>query len=108
MELEVEFKERRRENIRKRPAVSEHSESSLETYESLTSDLKNLKEKIPVVARSLGQVRIKLAQVDSKLGMLDKARKDIQATRKELREAEEERNVKEQVGARLWGGTDAA
>ena len=98
MELEVEFKEKRRDNLRKRPAVSEHSEPSAETWETLAGELKLLKERLPVVVRSLGQVRSKLQQVDGKLGLLEKAHRDILSTKKELRQAEEDRNLKEQVG----------
>ncbi|XP_070184589.1 CAP-Gly domain-containing linker protein 1-like isoform X2 [Littorina saxatilis] len=96
MELEMEFKERRRENIKKRPAVSEHGEASVETYETLTSELKSLKERLPMVLRSLAQVRLKLGQVDNKLGQLEKAERDLIATKRELKQAEEDRDLKEQ------------
>ncbi|XP_076463738.1 uncharacterized protein LOC143295903 [Babylonia areolata] len=101
MELEMEFKERRRDNIRKRSAVSEHGEPSAETYETLTSELKTLKERYPAAVRALAQVRLKLSQVDTKLGALDKVYREIQSTRDELKRAEDERSVKEQEFAEI-------
>ncbi|KAL8612470.1 hypothetical protein ACOMHN_058598 [Nucella lapillus] len=97
MELEMEFKEKRREKLKKQETSPDiTTDSSSETYESLTHELRILKERYPVVTRALGQVRLKLSKVDSKLEMLDKARKDMVNTRKDLLAAEEEKNLKEQ------------
>ncbi|XP_076458135.1 uncharacterized protein LOC143291888 isoform X2 [Babylonia areolata] len=109
IDLEIEFKEKRRENLKKKVAAAaaaagssatdgpaEQSSFCAESYDSLTSELKGLKDRQPGVAKSLGQVRVKLAQVDARLEKLDKAGKELVTTRRELLAAEEERHVKEQ------------
>ncbi|KAL8611868.1 hypothetical protein ACOMHN_027603 [Nucella lapillus] len=101
IELEMEFKEKRRDNLKRRSAVSEHGEPSAETWESLTQDLKALKERYPGVVRTLGQVKLKLTQVDCKLAALDKVHTDIRHNMEQLKEAEEDRAVKEQEFAEI-------
>lgn len=96
IELEIEFKERRREAMKKRPPSSDCYEPTAETMDTITSELKILKERRPGVLRSLGQVHLKLSKVDHKLDLLDKLHKDLQAIRKELKQAEKERDLKEQ------------
>ncbi|XP_025110321.1 uncharacterized protein LOC112573870 isoform X2 [Pomacea canaliculata] len=95
VDLEIEFKERRRDNLRKQSAV-EPLEPTTETPEALVSELKQLKDRLPTLQRQLAHLRHKLGWVDDKMAQLEKTQKDILATREELKEADSERGRKEE------------
>ncbi|KAK7483781.1 hypothetical protein BaRGS_00024997 [Batillaria attramentaria] len=107
MELEIEFKEKRRDNFKRR-AASEYGEPTAETYESVTSELKSLKERLPQVVRQLAHVRHKLTWVDEKISTLERIHRDIQAAKDELKNAEEERNLKEEEFEEIEQATQLA
>ena len=90
--------------------MSEHGQPAAiamaETYETLTSELKSLRERYPGVVRALAQVRVKLAQVDAKMSQMGKARKDMAIAKRDLAAAEEERSLKEQVSVCMDGWID--
>ncbi|XP_046557420.1 LOW QUALITY PROTEIN: uncharacterized protein LOC124266663 [Haliotis rubra] len=93
-ELEIEFKEYRRESF-KVVLDDSHPDVSAETYDVLTEDLKNLKERLPGLQRQLATVRYKLKWVEEKTHQQEKIEEEIQLIQKELREAGEERGRKE-------------
>ncbi|XP_041363890.1 uncharacterized protein LOC121379371 isoform X2 [Gigantopelta aegis] len=85
MELEIEFKEHRRDGLKKEEI---NAELTTENYEMLTADLKNLKDRLPFVQRHLANLRFKLNWIEEKIHRLKKIAKDIDALGKELEDAE--------------------
>ena len=85
IELEIEFKEHRRDGLKKEEI---NAELTSENFEMLTADLKNLKERLPFVERHLANVRFKLNWIEEKIHRLEKIAKEIDSLNKELEEAE--------------------
>lgn len=107
LQTELEFKEYRKKELRKRE--SEYSqETYIETYEMLTDEIHYAKDKMPPLKRQLAAVQYKLEWMTQKENQVKRMGKDIKDMKKELVDIRVDRERKEEEFEQLEKALDLA
>ncbi|XP_005091057.3 uncharacterized protein LOC101862992 [Aplysia californica] len=110
-EREIEIKERRRDQLRHQSPVhgpAPSPEPNVDTVESLTHEIKALKEKLPLLARQIAAVRLKRTWIDDKMGALDRLSHGMLETKRELKQVDIDRARREKEYSEVERAVDVA
>ncbi|ESO84014.1 hypothetical protein LOTGIDRAFT_155326 [Lottia gigantea] len=91
LDITIEFKEKKMAQIRKESRLSDTC-ALPEYYELIEDELKDLKDRLPIMQRQLSGIQYKIHWLVNKKNARDKLKDDVKKLKKQLSDAEEQLN----------------